>query len=69
MSVESEKDWEGLKRVGRVVAVEPFLSTGADRVVTAEDGWTLKTFDASLCVQYEHTIVITRRQPIILTAI
>lgn len=54
---------------GLVITVEPFLSTGANQVVTAEDGWTLKTLDGSLCVQYEHTIVITRGQPIIVTAV
>jgi methionyl aminopeptidase len=27
--------WEGL-----VLAIEPFLSTGADHVVGAADGWT-----------------------------
>lgn len=53
---------------GLVITVEPFLSTGAQQVVTDKDGWTLKTPDGSLSVQYEHTIVVTRGQPMIITA-
>lgn len=52
---------------GMVVAIEPFLSTGAQFVSEEEDGWTLKTPDGSLTAQYEHTVIITRGEPIILT--
>ncbi len=52
---------------GLVVAIEPFLSTGATEVQKADDGWTEKTPDGSLAAQYEHTIVVTRKQPIIVT--
>lgn len=52
---------------GLVVAIEPFLSTGATEVARAADGWTEKTPDGSLTAQYEHTVVITRKQPIIVT--
>lgn len=55
--------WEGL-----VLAVEPFLSVTADHIVDAPDGWTLRTSDGSLVAQYEHTMVVTRDQPIVLTA-
>jgi methionyl aminopeptidase len=55
--------WEGL-----VLAVEPFLSTGADLVVDDPDGWTLRTIDGSLVAQYEHTMVVTRGAPLVLTA-
>jgi methionyl aminopeptidase len=54
---------------GLVITVEPFLSTGAKRVLTDPNGWTLKTPDGSLSAQYEHTIVVTRGQPIIVTAL
>jgi methionyl aminopeptidase len=53
---------------GMVIAVEPFLSTHADHVVTGSDGWTLKTPDGSLTAQYEHTIVVTEGRPIVITA-
>lgn len=54
---------------GLVITVEPFLSTGAKRVITDPNGWTLKTPDGSLSAQYEHTIVVTRGQPIIVTVL
>jgi methionyl aminopeptidase len=66
-SIEDRNDrtilWEGL-----VLAVEPFLSTGASYVVEDRDGWTLRTPDASLSAQYEHTIVVTNGAPLVLTA-
>lgn len=52
---------------GQVLTVEPFLSTGTDRVVEADDGWTLRTPDGSLVAQYEHTIIVTREEPILVT--
>lgn len=54
---------------GSVIAIEPFLTTGAHSVYTAPDGWTLKTVDNSLSAQFEHTIVITRGKPILITAL
>ena len=52
---------------GLVLAIEPFLSTGATEVEKADDGWTEKTPDGSLTAQYEHTVVVTRKQPIVVT--
>ncbi|RPJ36453.1 MAG: type I methionyl aminopeptidase [Chloroflexi bacterium] len=52
---------------GMVLTIEPFITTGARRVYTAADGWTLKTSDGSLSAQCEHTLVITRGKPIIIT--
>ncbi len=54
--------WEGL-----VIAIEPFLSTGANHAIEASDGWTLRT-PGCLSAQFEHTIVVTRGRPIVLTA-
>ena len=54
---------------GLVVAIEPFLSTGATEVHKADDGWTEKTLDGSLTAQYEHTVVVTRKRPIVVTRI
>jgi methionyl aminopeptidase len=55
-------------REGLVLAIEPFLSISADHVVDGEDGWTLRTADGSLVVQFEHSIVVTREGPLVLTA-
>ena len=53
---------------GLVLTIEPIISSGSDRAVEGGDGWTLRTSDGSLSAHHEHTIVITRRDPIILTA-
>ena len=53
---------------GLVLAVEPFLTTGIGRVVEEKDGWALRTMDRAVAAQFEHTIVVTKNEPIILTA-
>ncbi|MEW9673113.1 type I methionyl aminopeptidase [Ammoniphilus sp. 3BR4] len=54
-------------REGLVITIEPFLSTGAEYVVEQQDGWTLRVPDSSFAAQHEHTIIITKNQPIIVT--
>lgn len=53
---------------GQVITIEPFLSTGADFVEQQADGWTLSVRDNSRVAQFEHTIVVTKGKPIILTS-
>ena len=53
---------------GLVITVEPIITAGVGRVVQDADGWTLRTADGSLSAHHEHTIVVTRRGPLILTA-
>ena len=54
---------------GMVLTIEPFLTTGAVSVYTEpSNGWTLMTSDGSLSAQFEHTLVITKGRPIIITA-
>lgn len=55
-------------REGLVVTIEPIISAGSSRTVGAQDGWTIRTADGSPAAHYEHTIVITRGSPIVLTA-
>ncbi len=52
---------------GLVITIEPFLSTGADYAVEQADGWTLCLPYGDYAAQHEHTIIITRDQPIIVT--
>lgn len=52
---------------GLVLAIEPFLTTGIGRTVTEKDGWALRTMDRAIAAQFEHTIIVTRNEPIILT--
>ena len=51
------------------MTLEPFLTTGAIHVKTEPDGWTLKTTDGSLAAQFEHTVIITKGEPILVTAV
>jgi len=55
-------------REGMVIAIEPFLSTKSTSVKEAGDGWTLVGVEVNLSAQYEHTLIVTRGEPIILTA-
>lgn len=52
---------------GMVITIEPFLSTGAEYVTEQADGWTLRMPGQSLAAQHEHTIIITKDKPVILT--
>lgn len=54
---------------GLVITIEPFLTTGTNRVKEDPNGWTLRTMNGSLSAQFEHSMVITRGKPLILTAL
>lgn len=54
---------------GMVITLEPFLTPGKGRIFTAPDKWTLKTQDGTIAVQYEHTVIITKDRPILVTAV
>jgi methionyl aminopeptidase len=53
---------------GLVLAVEPHVTAGTGDIMTAPDGWTLRTRDSSPVANFEHTIVVTKGRPIIVTA-
>jgi len=53
---------------GLVITVEPIIAAGSGRSVLAKDGWTVKTADRKPSAHYEHTLVITKGHPILLTA-
>jgi methionyl aminopeptidase len=52
---------------GLVLAIEPFLTPGVGRIVEERDGWSLRTSDKAVAAQFEHTIIVTKNEPIILT--
>ena len=41
-----------------VIAVEPILSAGSDRVVQGKDGWLLTIKDGALSSHFEHTVLV-----------
>lgn len=54
-------------RENQVITIEPFISTGAREVRENGDGWTLITNPGVFTAQYEHTLVITKGRPIVVT--
>jgi methionyl aminopeptidase len=53
---------------GLVITIEPVIAAGSGRARLESDGWTFRTEDGSLAAHYEHTVVITRGEPVLLTA-
>jgi methionyl aminopeptidase len=54
-------------RAGMVLAIEPMLALGTDRIRTLDDRWTVVTADGSRSAHFEHTVAITDAGPMILT--
>lgn len=52
---------------GLVITIEPFLSTRSRTVHEAAEGWTLEGVKGNLSAQYEHTMIITKGHPIVVT--
>jgi methionyl aminopeptidase len=62
------KPGEGPKlKAGMVLAIEPMLTLGTSKVKLDKDGYTYRTADGSLSAQFEHTVVITDGDPIVVT--
>ncbi len=58
----------GIKmRPGLVLAVEPMVNIGTDKVRILPDGWTVVTDDGKFSAHFEHTIAVTENGPEILT--
>jgi methionyl aminopeptidase len=53
---------------GLVLTIEPIIAAGTSQVVLDADKWTFRTIDGSLAAHYEHTLVITSGEPIVLTS-
>ncbi len=62
-SFAREKLTEGL-----VITIEPIITAGHDSVSTSDDGWTVRTRDGARSAHFEHTVIITSGEPVILTA-
>jgi len=53
---------------GLVITVEPIIAAGSGRSFVAPDKWTVVTADRRPSAHYEHTLVITKGAPMLLTA-
>ena len=54
---------------GMTLAIEPMVIIGNGEIYQADDGWTILTEDGSLSAHYENTILITEKEPEILTLV
>ena len=54
-------------RPGMVLAIEPMVNMGDAGVLVEDDRWTVRTVDGSLSAHMEHMVLITDREPEILT--
>ena len=55
-------------RPGLVIAVEPMVNIGTQKVKGLSDHWTQVTKDGKASAHFEHTIAITKEGPVALTA-
>ena len=54
---------------GFVLAIEPMINLGTEKVKVLSDGWTVITADGKASAHFEHTIAVTRDGPVILTRV
>ncbi len=52
---------------GMTIAIEPMINLGSKAIKCLPDGWTVKTLDGKLSAHFEHTVAITKGEPMILT--
>jgi methionyl aminopeptidase len=57
-----------LLRPGMTLAIEPMFMLGSEKLVFLDDGWTVVTADGRQAAHFEHTILITKSDPEVLTA-
>jgi methionyl aminopeptidase len=54
-------------RPGMTLAIEPMINMGTSEVRLLDDGWTVRTADGMPSAHFEHTVLITKDEPEILT--
>ena len=58
-----------LIKKGYAIAIEPMINLGGDDVEVAEDGWTVSTVDKKPSAHFEHTVLVTDDEPILITSL
>jgi methionyl aminopeptidase len=54
---------------GLVLAIEPMINLGSEKVRVLDDGWTVITADGKPSAHFEHTIAVMQDGPVILTQV
>ena len=55
-------------KLGEAIAIEPMITLGDWHIKTSRDQWTISTADGSISAHFEHTVVITKDGPLVVTA-
>ena len=66
-SIPATPDLDVVLKEGMCLAIEPMVNVGSRHIKTDSDGWTIRTKDGSSSAHFEHSILITKFQPRILT--
>ena len=51
----------------RVIAIEPMINMGTEKVVFLKDGWTVETADKLPSVHFEHDVALIDGKPRLLS--
>ena len=54
---------------GMTIAIEPMLNLGGDDVEVLSDNWTVRTVDLMPSAHFEHSVLVTEDEPVILTTL
>ncbi len=58
----------GWLQEGMVITLEPIISVGDGEMMEGADGWTILTQDGGIAAHHEHTMIVTKGAPILITA-
>jgi len=58
-----------LLKSGMVIAIEPMLNLGGDEVFVEDDNWGVVTKDKKPSAHFEHTVLCTDDEPVMLTTL
>lgn len=56
-------------KAGMTIAIEPMLNLGGDDVEVLPDKWTVQTVDKRASAHFEHSVLVTDDEPLILTTL
>jgi len=54
---------------GMTIAIEPMFNLGCDEVEVLSDKWTVRTLDKKPSAHFEHTVLVTDGEPVLLTTL
>jgi methionyl aminopeptidase len=62
------RQYDKVLQSGLVIAIEPMINIGGWEIETADDDFTIQTTDGSLSAHFEHSIALTDKGALVLTA-